>query len=235
MRVFSFSAVKPHLPVLIAVLVLAACNRVSPVQHHYNTNVGCIVANDFYAIYFSAYVEPEEKIDNSEKVDESLFKSHCKNMPHTGNVFFTADLVDEDLRETPISLRLVEQELIGKNKDAPSDYKDARIISEAAPRIYPQGTIETHAVIDKSGHYALYLTVGGEEPVFEDNVLKIQFNVGMGAEATPVWLYVLKTTELLMKFTFPVFILLLIMLPMLPKLRLAILSKMLFSLQDRKN
>lgn len=101
-----------------------------------------------------------------------------------------------------ISLKLVEQELTGKNKETASDYKDVRVISETVSRIYPQGTIETHAIIEKSGHYALYLIIGSEEPRFEDDILKIQFNIGMGTEATPVWRYILKAAELFMKFLF---------------------------------
>ncbi|OQW39186.1 MAG: hypothetical protein A4S08_07660 [Proteobacteria bacterium SG_bin4] len=230
-----FQAVKPLLLLFIAILTLTACNRISPVQHHYNTKVGCIVANDFYAVYFSTYVEPDKMSDDSTKVNESLFKSHCINIPYTGNVYFTADLVDEDLRETPISLRLVEQELTGKNKDSSADYEDVRIISEVMPKIYSQGTIETHAVIDKIGHYALYLIIGDEKSALEDDILKIRFNVGLGTETTSFWRYVAKAAELFMTFAFPALLLLLIMSPMLPKLRLIVLSKMLFGMLNRRN
>ena len=229
-----FQAVKPLLLLFIAILILTACNRISPVQHHYNTNVGCIVANDFYAVYFSTYVEPDKMSDDSTKVNESLFKSHCRNIPHTGNVYFTADLVDEDLREMPISLRLVEQELTGK-KETAADYKDVRIISEVKPKVYSQGTIETRAVIDKTGHYALYLIIGDEQSASADDILKSRLHVGAITEAMPFWRYAAKAAELFMTFAFPVLILLLIMLPMLPKLRFAALSKMLPGMQDRKN
>ena len=135
----------------------------------------------------------------------------------------------------PISLRLVEQEPAGKNKETAADYEDTRIISEVMPKVYPQGTIETRAVIDKTGHYALYLIIGDEESAFADDILKIRFDVGMDTEATPVWRYVAKVAELFMTFAFPVFIVLLIMLPMLPKLRFKLLSKMLFGMQNRGN
>lgn len=219
---------------MVCVLMLTACNRVSPVQHHYSTNVGCIVANDFYAIYFSAYVEPEDKTSDSTENREALFKSHCRNIPSTGTVYFTADLVDEDLRETPISLRLVEQEFIGEDENLASDYRDIRTIEEVNSKIYSQGTIEMQTVIESKGHYALYLiVVGGDKPLFEDDILRVPLNVGMGTDATPIWLYILKVTEIIMTFMFPAFVLLLITLPMLPKLRLAVLSKILSGAQSR--
>ena len=134
----------------------------------------------------------------------------------------------------PISLRLVEQELTGK-KETAADYKDVRIISEATPKVYSQGTIETLAAIDKIGHYALYLIIGDEQSASADDILKIRFYVGAVTEAMPFWRYVAKAAELFMTFAFPALILLLIMSPMLPKLRFAALSKMLPGMQDRKN
>ncbi|MDR4515272.1 hypothetical protein [Nitrosomonas sp.] len=223
---------KPYLPVLLMLLLLSACNRISPVQHHYSTNVGCVVANDFYAVYFSAYVEPENGISDPGEIDESLYTSYCKSIPSTGTVFFTADLIDEDLRETPISLRLVEQELDDTSET--SDYRDGRVLANVNSSIYSQGTIETQALIDKKGHYTLYLIVG-EEPAFEDDILKIPFTVGMETFAMPIRYYVIKVVDLLMTFVFPVFILLLIMLPMLPKLRFLTVSKMLFGAQNREH
>lgn len=223
---------KPYLSVLFIVLLLAACNRVGPVQHHYSTNVGCIIANDFYAIYFSTYVEPKNGIGDPAKIDESLYQSYCQNIPETGTVFFTADLIDEDLREMPISLRLVEQELT--DTDNTLDYEDGRVLETIESRIYSQGTIETKAFIDKKGQYKLYLIIG-EEPVFEDDILEIPFAVGMGSSTKPISHYAIKITDFLMTFVFPVFILLLITLPMLPKFRLIALSKMLFGVQKREN
>ncbi|SEN57390.1 hypothetical protein [Nitrosomonas marina] len=222
---------KPYLPlVLFVILFLAACNRISPVQHHYSTNVGCVIANDLYAVYFSAYVAPENNSSDPAKVDESLYTSYCGSIPRTGSVFFTADLIDEDLREMPISLRLVEQEPTGDSNTP--DYSDGHVLSKVNPRIYSQGTIEAQAFIDKKGHYALYLIVG-EEAVFEDDILKIPFTVGMETAAQPIRYYVIKVTTLLMTFAFPAFILLLIMLPMFPKLRLMALSKILSNAQNR--
>ena len=224
---------KPYLPlVLFIILLLAACNRISPVQHHYSTNVGCVIANDLYAVYFSAYVAPEDSTGDPDEINESLYTSYCRSIPRTGAVFFTADLIDEDLREMPISLRLVEQEPTGDSKTP--DYNDGHVLAKVDPRIYSQGTIEAQAFNKKKGHYALYLIVG-EEAAFEDVILKIPFTVGMETATQPIRYYVIKVTDLLMTFVFPVFILLLIMLPMLPKLRLMALSKILSNAQNREN
>ena len=47
------------------------------VQHHYNTNVGCIVANDFTQ-FISAPMSSLKKKSIIRKDKRSLFKSHCK-------------------------------------------------------------------------------------------------------------------------------------------------------------
>ncbi len=211
-----------HLIIIFTALVLVACNRTGPVQHRYNPNLGCIAANDFYAVYFSAYVEPESKTMTN---NEAMLKSHCQNIPKTGTVYFTADLIDEDLRETPIGLQLVERELIEDGDAEVAGYRDIRTISETRPRIYAQGTIETQAYIENDGHYVLYLLIGEEAPLFEDDILKIPFYVGAVTEAASVWHYLLTATKFIMTFVFPIFVLLLIVLPMLPKSGLSIAEK----------
>jgi hypothetical protein len=207
-------SIKPlYLLLFVSILLLTACEKSGPVQHHYTTSIGCLITNDFYATYFSVYVEPED-IENEK--NEVIFKSFCNAIPRTGTAYFTADLVDEDLRVMPIGLHLVEQELVGEDENNPRSFKDVRVVSSVLPKLYPQGTIEMQAELDKNGYYALYLNIGGEDAVFEDDKLKIPMYVGSVPSAQRVWDFIRDLAEFLMTFIFPILMLTLIMAPFLP-------------------
>jgi hypothetical protein len=208
-----FSLKLLYLNLFFSILLLTACEKSGPVQHHYTTSIGCLITNDFYATYFSVYVEPED-IDN--ETDNEVFKPFCHAISRTGMAYFTADLVDEDLRETPISLRLVEQALIGEEEYLAENFKDIRTISVVRPKLYPQGTIEMQAELDKNGYYALYLNIGGEDALFEYDQLRIPLHVGAVPTAKRVWDLIRDIAEFLMTFIFPILMLALIMAPFLP-------------------
>jgi hypothetical protein len=202
-----------YLLLFISIPLLTACEKSGPVQHHYSTSIGCLITNDFYATYFSVYVEPED-IEN--ETDNGVFKPFCHAISRTGTAYFTADLVDEDLREIPIGIRLVEQELIGEDKNMAESFKDTRIVSAVRPKRYPQGTIEMQAELDKEGYYALYLNIGGEDTLFEYDRLRIPLHVGEVAAAKRMWDYIRDVAEFLMTYIFPILILTLILTPFLP-------------------
>lgn len=202
-----------YLLLFISITLLTACEKSGPVQHHYSTSIGCLITNDFYATYFSVYVKPED-IEN--ETDNGVFKPFCHAISRTGTAYFTADLVDEDLREIPIGVRLVEQELIGEDKNTAESFKDIRIVSEVRPKRYPQGAIEMQAELDKKGYYALYLNIGGEDALFEYDRLRIPLHVGEVAVAKRMWDYIRDVAEFLMTFIFPILMLTLILTPFLP-------------------
>ena len=197
----------------ISISLLTACDRSGPVQHHYTTSIGCLITNDFYATYFSVYVEPANIENNT---NEEIFKSFCKTIPRTGTAYFTADLVDEDLREMPISLRLVEQEIIGEDENYAKNFKDIRTLLTVPPKLYPQGTIEMQAELDKNGYYALYLLMGDEDALFEDDKLRSPVYVGADQSAKPIWSFIRDMAEFLMTFIFPMMMLTIILAPFLP-------------------
>lgn len=178
-----------------------------------NRTADLLITNDFYATYFSVYIEPED-IEN--ETDNGVFKPFCQAISRTGTAFFTADLVDEDLREIPIGIRLVEQELIGEDEYLAQSFKDIRTLSEVRPKLYPQGTIEMQAELDKKGYYALYLDIGGEDVLFEDDRLRIPLHVGEVATAKRVWDLIRDIADFLMTYIFPVLMLSLILAPFLP-------------------
>lgn len=133
-------------------------------------SVGCLIANDFYAVHFSAYLKPQQGNER-----EALLTPYCQELPDVGKAFFAADLIDRDIRKTPIGIRVVE---IEKTGNKPSDFKEIRELNKVEPKIYSKGVVEAQANLDKKGDYALILLIGGEEVISDEDKLKITFHVG---------------------------------------------------------
>jgi hypothetical protein len=179
------------LPLLLSALLLTACSSPgyndNPSQVITKATVGCLVATDFFAVYFSAYIKPEgDNVKMTVKDKKALFRSYCKDIPTTGTAFFTADLVGSELREMPIGIRIVEQELTGGDENKAENYKDIRTLSEIPAKLYPRGVVEAQAELDKNGYYAIYLMIGGEA-VSDEDKLRIPLHVGVDPDTKPLW------------------------------------------------
>ena len=179
---------------LISILLISACNNPgyndNPSQQMTKATVGCLVATDFYAVYFSAYIQPTG--DNAKTKDrKELFRSYCKNIPTTGAAFFTADLVGSELREMPIGIRIVEQELTGSDDSKAENFKDIRTLEEIPAKVYPRGAVEARAQLDKNGYYAIYLLIGGEEAIADDDKIRIPLHVGVDPDEKPIKTYMI--------------------------------------------
>lgn len=172
---------------LLLVLGLAGCDRdklgTQPQIPDLNS-VGCLIANDFYAVHFSVYVKtavaPKDASDR-----EALLKPYCQELPVTGKAFFAADLIDRDIRQTPIGIRVVELELTGSDDSKPENFKEVRTITEVPAKMYTKGVVEAQADIAKNGYYALFLLIGGEQAVSDEDKLRIPFHVGGDPDALP--------------------------------------------------
>jgi hypothetical protein len=173
--------------VILASLSATACQtgyNDNPSQQITKATVGCLVANDFYAVYFSTYIKPTET--NLDKDKKKLFKSYCKDIPTPGMAFFTADLVDRDVRTMPIAISIVEQELTGSDDSKAENFKTIRTIAEIPAKQYSRGVVEAQAELPKEGYYALYLTIG-EEAFSDEDKLRIPLHVGVDPDAMPMW------------------------------------------------
>jgi len=177
----------------MAVLSLTACQSPgyndNPSQQMTKATVGCLVATDFYAVYFSAYIKPADDGNTklSAKERKNLFRSFCKDIPKTGTAFFTADVVGDELRQTPIGIRIVEQEHTGGDENKAENFKDTRTITEIPAKLYPKGVVEAQAQLDKEGFYAIYLLVGGEEALSDDEKLRIPLHVGVDPDSKAIF------------------------------------------------
>jgi hypothetical protein len=97
-------------------------------------------------------------------------------------MFFTADLIDRDIRTIPIGIKIVEVEKTGQK--APDDFREIRTVAEIPSKLYPRGAVEAQAEIDKNGDYRLYLLIG--EAVEEDDRFKIALEVGVDPNALSI-------------------------------------------------
>lgn len=167
-------------------LLLIGCDKLGLTTSKQSNALGnrpdldCIIANDFYAVHFSTYIQPDK---NDPKADpKAAFVPYCQKIPHPGKMFFTADLIDRDIRTTPIGIRLVEVEKTG-NKP-PEDIREIRTVAEIPSKLYPRGAVEAQATIDKNGDYVLYLLIG--EAVEDDDKFRVALEVGVDPNAMPL-------------------------------------------------
>jgi hypothetical protein len=178
-----------NLLLIISVLSLIACTSPgyndNPSQQMTKATVGCLVATDFYAVYFSAYIQPTGE-NTKAKDKKALFRSYCKDIPTPGKAFFTADLVGSELREMPIGIRIVEQEFSGGDEAKAENFKDSRTIAEIPAKLYPRGAVEAQAQLDKEGYYAIYLLIGGEEALSDEDKLRIPLHIGVDPDTKPM-------------------------------------------------
>lgn len=175
---------KPHsfitycLSLLVCLFFMTGCNKESENKPQIEdiNSVGCLITNDFYAVHFSAYLQPSAEHNKDDR--EALLKPYCQELPGIGKTFFSADLIDRDVRKTPIGIRIVELDSTANNDAKTDGFKEIRTLVEIPAKLHPQGVVEAQATIDKIGDYALILIVGGEDALSEDDKLHIPFHVG---------------------------------------------------------
>lgn len=167
---------------LLAVIALGGCDKLNFNKPSTNAlgnrpDLDCLIANDFYAVHFSSYVQPSK--DQITQDGKAAFVPFCQKIPHAGKMFFTADLIDRDIRTIPIGIKIVEVEKTGQK--APDDFREIRTLAEIPSKLYPRGAVEAQAEIDKNGDYLLYLLIG--EAIEEDDRFKIALEVGVDPNA----------------------------------------------------
>lgn len=168
---------------LTTVLLLASgCDQLPIGQNASNPlgnrpEIDCLITNDFYAVHFSAYVQPSK--EEMSKRDKMAFVPYCQKIPRSGKMFFSADLIDRDIRSTPIGIKIVEVEKTGQ--PAPNEFKEIRTVTEIPANLYPRGVVEAQADIDKLGDYVLYLMIG--DAMMEDDQFKIPLEIGADPNA----------------------------------------------------
>ena len=157
----------------------------NPSQQIADNRVGCEAATDFFAVNFTIHLQPAD-LSEDPRIAKEVFRSYCHEVPQPGNVFFTADLVGNDLRKVPVGIRLVEREFLGGDPALPESFADRAISAEVAAAPYPKGVIESRFVLERNGYYAIDLIRGGDAGVPEKDRLRIPLTVGVSVGAAPL-------------------------------------------------
>jgi len=137
-------------------------------QSYSGSNMSCLIANDFYAVHFMAMQEGRQSGESTQ------FVKYCQQIPATGKTYLSLDLLDRDVRNTPIALRVVEEEVTADGRLP----REKSTLAEVPAKIYRSRTADTHVEITQPGHYALIATIDAEA-ISEDNHLRIPFSVGL--------------------------------------------------------
>lgn len=122
----------------------------------------CTAQKGHYTVHFTSYQEtlgvgmvPLMHEVGSEKLKEE-FQSYCQGVPKTGKLSMAFDLYHEELRELPISVRIVEA--VGVHEDKGSSEHSHAILS-LPPTVYRDGTVRVDTEIPKAGRYLAFLTL----------------------------------------------------------------------------
>jgi len=173
----------------VSAVLMTACGSPgynnNPSQQISDNRVGCEAATDFFSVNFSIHLQPAD-LSQDARLTKEVFQSYCHEIPQPGNVFFTADLVGNELRKLPIGIRLVEREFVGGDPGSPESFADRDITAEVAAVAYPKGVIESRFVLERNGYYAIDLIRGGDAGVPEKDVLRIPLSVGVNAGTAPL-------------------------------------------------
>lgn len=122
----------------------------------------CTAQKGHYTVHFTAYQElvgagmvPLLHEVGSKKVKEE-FQSYCEGVPKTGKLSIAFDLYNEEMRQLPISVRIVEA--VGAHEDKGSGEHSHAVFS-LPPAVYGDGSIRIDTEIPKAGHYIALMTL----------------------------------------------------------------------------
>lgn len=128
----------------------------------------CMITTDFYIVHFSALQPKDGETDPKER-----FRPYCHDLPEVGKSYLTVDLVDQDARQIPIALRLIEEAQASESNEV----QQVRTLMEVPGKVYKTGVVSTEATFDKPGRYALLVDIG--EAVAEEDTIRIPLRVGL--------------------------------------------------------
>jgi len=92
-------------------------------------------------VHYSTYQERDGKMEQ-----------FCQEVPHAGPALLVVDIVDKDLREQALGVRVEARDAQGMTKT----------LLEVPAQAYPHGVIEMETRLDQPGRYAVSLFVPGD-------------------------------------------------------------------------
>lgn len=169
---------------VLMLLVSAAVGAANNVRNndgrtnYSGASMKCLVANDFYAVHFTAMQVGRQAREISD------YMKYCQEVPVTGLTFLTLDMLDRDARKLPVALKVVQEEL-----DSNGNPQNQKVLLEVPAQIYKGGTADTKYEFTQPGHYAVIAEFGEPDGmVTEDDRLRIPFAVAIGSAKSVSWL-----------------------------------------------
>lgn len=107
----------------------------------------CVVEKGHYTVHFSAYQQRE----HVEGMPGKEFDPYCEDVPSTGKTTLVFDLLDRELREVPVAVRVVEAEA--------ADRAEPRTVLYVPPTTYSNGIVTAEASFDRPGRYTAIVSV----------------------------------------------------------------------------
>jgi len=176
MRYFHRKTLRPALS--LSLLLIAGCGSPgyndNPSQQITTGRVGCLASAEFFSVYFSTHLKPAGETPGS-NITRTRFRPYCGDLPQPGEVFFTADIIDPEIRKTPIAIQVVAM-------DAMENPGNPRTLFDAPARTFEKGTLEATFAIDKPGPYAIHLIRQDFNTGGERDRLTIPLNIGLTAD-----------------------------------------------------
>lgn len=149
--------------VMLALLAPPAQAQMMIAHMFHGQHTGCMVETGTYPVHFSAFQLPPP--GQSEMAEQH---AHCDHLPETGPVRLMVDLVDQEERAMPLTMRLVKVE--------GSHEKDVLAVPAKA---YSVGFAAIETSLVEEGQYALLLDFAKTEKTAEGHV-RIPLHVGGG-------------------------------------------------------
>lgn len=106
---------------------------------------GCMLSNDYYIANFAAY----QADPNQPKNAKVLLAPLCQEIPKSGQTQITVDMLDRDVRQKPVTLKVFDSE--------------KQLIAETPTKVAKQGYISTTVNFPKAGYYDLVAYVNDQD------------------------------------------------------------------------
>ncbi|MCI0467628.1 MAG: hypothetical protein L0Y57_11580 [Beijerinckiaceae bacterium] len=133
-----------------------------------NNQPSCLKVSDFYSVHLTTYFlagggEGETDAEGRAKPYIQL----CDQIPGTGKVIFTVDLMEQDARDMPVALSLSRYDAEGRLVP----------VKELAPGLHPRGVLTLDSVIAERGKYLLRVDFGGAKT--KDGIIEMPVFAGL--------------------------------------------------------
>jgi hypothetical protein len=106
---------------------------------------GCMLSNDFYIANFAAYQTDPQQPKNAKVMQVPL----CQEIPKAGNTQITVDMLDRDVRQKAVTLKVFNS--------------DKQLLAETPAKVLKQGYISTSVNFPKPGYYDLVAYVNDQD------------------------------------------------------------------------